>query len=528
MKHSLYFLYAVLLSAIVALISSCLSTQGAGSADGKNGLKKINEDNYLLYLNKGDYNSCIEYLQKRLSKKNNDAIRDYFDVAMLKHYQGSYNESLTIMNHTDSLMHEAAVKSISKGVAAAVFNENAAEYAGTPYEYIYINIFNALNYYNSGDFDEACVEIRKLNNKQKEYLVKYGEIVDKTNFDEDKSDDEDASASKSVAKAYKTFNMSPADFNAGKPAKPGVNDIFSDSAASRYISMLFYLMDGDTDNAQVDARRLKKYNQAFDTSSVFNITKGKGRIDVISFSGLIGRRGEGRTILGPIIGLWLPSEDSNGNAKDIVIPPFDIEFAYPVFPAPQVILHKSDAIPSLGKPPVTIGPGKAVITPAAPDTITEVHLVMDDGTVKKFDMLEDFNYAVNQDVNIKARRAYGRSVRRSLIKKISAITTGSVVLSSLESKARNSGNVLAMLACDAYFVTMAKAVDAVDMTETADIRQVYALPGKARATGIELDPGVHSFKVQYFNEDRLIFEQSFENIVVKSGQTVLVESLCQK
>ena len=75
----------------------------------------------------------------------------------------------------------------------------------------------------------------------------------------------------------------------------------------------------------------------------------------------------------------------------------------------------------------------------------------------------------------------------------------------------------------------AKAIDQVDKTETADIRQVYALPAQAYASGVELPPGKYSFKVQYLSKKGVIIkEEYFSDIEVKEGKTVLVESSCQK
>ena len=78
-------------------------------------------------------------------------------------------------------------------------------------------------------------------------------------------------------------------------------------------------------------------------------------------------------------------------------------------------------------------------------------------------------------------------------------------------------------------MSAAKAIDQIDRTETADIRQVYALPAQSYAGGIELPPGFYSFKVQYLSKSgTIISEEEFNNIEVKKGKTVLVESSCQK
>ena len=78
-------------------------------------------------------------------------------------------------------------------------------------------------------------------------------------------------------------------------------------------------------------------------------------------------------------------------------------------------------------------------------------------------------------------------------------------------------------------MTAAKAADQIDRTETADIRQVYALPAQSFAGGIELPQGKYSFRVQFLSKSGdIIGEESFKDIEVINGKTVLVEASCQK
>ena len=67
-------------------------------------------------------------------------------------------------------MEQTRTKSISQAAGATVLNENITEYNGNIYEYLLINAFNSLNYYNLGNLEEALVEIRKIENKQNEGL----------------------------------------------------------------------------------------------------------------------------------------------------------------------------------------------------------------------------------------------------------------------------------------------------------------------------------------------------------------------
>ena len=135
--------HLIVLSLITFLFLSCGST-------------KMTDAQYLAYMDEGNYKPCISYLEaKNAQKSNSDRIRDNFDIAMMKHYQKDYTSSRDILNTTDRLMDDAVTESITKGIAAVFANDNAAEYKGTPYEYVYLNVFNALNYYNAGDVEDA-------------------------------------------------------------------------------------------------------------------------------------------------------------------------------------------------------------------------------------------------------------------------------------------------------------------------------------------------------------------------------------
>ena len=483
------------------------------------GSTKLTSSEYLACLDAGDYQPCIEYLEEKNEKANDDRIRDNFDIAMMKHFQKDYDSSLSILNSTDRLMDDAVTESVSKGLAAMFMNDNAAEYKGTPYEYIYINVFNALNYYNKGNVEEAAVEVRRLNEKQRKYLNEYGEWL--------KSD---GATDIEISSTYKLLDLDTNPLFENTPAKPTDSDIFRDSATARYLSIIFGMMDDSVNNSwniPADTRTLKALNPSFDIDSVTSISEGSGRVDIIAFSGLIGRRGERRVIIGPFPGIQFPVKD-----HFVYIPPFDIEFAYPEFPAPQTILEPYVA-PVIGwGPSFTIYPGKNEITKMPDNQVNSVRLVFDSKDSSRqinLSLLEDYNYAVRQDVNSKARKAYSRSVKRSLFKKFTAVAGATAGLLAAENAVQKEENLLTVAAYAAIYLSAAKAIDQVDKTETADIRQVYALPAQAYAGGIELPPGKYSFKVQYLSKNGVIIkEENFSDIKVMEGKTVLVESSCQK
>ena len=128
------------------------------------------------YFSEGNYSASASVIQKSINKKN-PPIDKALDVAILNHYSRNYLQSSKDFNQTDRQIEDAYTKSISKSTGAASLNENISDYTGNIYEYLLLNAFNSLNYYNLGEFDEALVEIRKIENKQKEYISKYGELA---------------------------------------------------------------------------------------------------------------------------------------------------------------------------------------------------------------------------------------------------------------------------------------------------------------------------------------------------------------
>ena len=503
MKRNAFF--GFLLFPFLSIIISCGSTMSLPQ--------------YLEHLDSEEYSPCVSELEKRNAKEsNNDRIRDNFELAMIRHYQKNYDSSLSILNTTDRLMDDAVTESITKGFASVVVNDNAAEYTGNSYEYIYINVFNALNYYNKGDVEEAAVEVRRLNEKQRKYLNQYGEWI--------KNDDTQIE----ISDTYKKLRLDTSKITENIPKKPTEADIFRDSATARYLSIVFAMMDDSVNNSwnvATDSRTLKALNPEFDVAAEGSISDGMGRLDVLAFTGLIGRRGERRLIVGPFPGIQFPT-----GSHFVYIPAFDLEFVFPEFPAPQTVLMPQE-MPTFGwGPSFTIYPGKNEIIKMPQNSVDSIRIVFDGKNVSqniKLSLLEDFNYAVQQDVNSKARKAYSRSVKRSMVKKFTAVAGATATLLIAEEAVNKEENLFTIAAYATTYLSAAKAVDQIDRTETADIRQVYTLPAQAYAGGIELPGGKYSFKVQYLSKNGdLLKEESFKDIEVKNGKTVLVESSCQK
>lgn len=514
LKKNVRILFLSALSAGI-LLCSCVTVSSSSGLHSSEHPPKIryNQNRFDKAFGKGDFNECAGMLLSR-NVSENDIIQQNLDIAMLEHFGKLYGASHEIFNKTDDLMHDAVTKSVTKTVVSATLNENASAYTGTAYEYLYLNVFNALNYYNQGNMDDALVEIRRINNKQREYITKYGEaVLQKESVNTKEITDADYAA--------QFFGINVPALKAKSPPQATENDIFRDSAAARYLSMIFMMMANDEGNARVDSDVLAKLNPSFDTKSDLTIPRNKGRLDVIAFSGLIGKRYEqsfyfpgdvvsgvlsaGSHIVGygPSAMIMLPPF-----AGGVEIPAFRIKFVYPAFNKQQVQRK-----------------------------IASVKVILQDGAGEmNLPLLEDFNDAVEKDVRARASKDFARSVVRSLVKKLSAVTAGEATLAAAAQGLNNNGrrrslgeDILSQVAYNIAYAGVVTAIEAVDLSETADVRQCRYLPGKANAGGFTLAPGTYSFVVQYLDAGgQVVGREKFDSVEVRAGETKLVESTCIK
>ena len=72
----------------------------------------------------GQYAVCAEMLEKTKAAENIDTA---IDISLLKNYAGDYKGSSASFEVTNQALDDAFTKSITKGLAAAVGNENAKE-----------------------------------------------------------------------------------------------------------------------------------------------------------------------------------------------------------------------------------------------------------------------------------------------------------------------------------------------------------------------------------------------------------------
>jgi hypothetical protein len=220
----------------------------------------------------GKYRDGAEELEKGKKKlyRSQDAVLSYLDRGIVAHYAESYEDSSDLLESGERAIEAAFTKSVSMTVGSYLINDTLLEYEGEDYEDIYINIFNALNYYHQGSMEDAMVEIRRMNNKIQFLASKYGVII---------SDLQKQALEKSSV----------------VPPEDEVSE-FTDSALARYMGVLFHRTAGNYDDARIDyehlqvafanAPHLYSFPVPSSLEAELEIPRGMARFNILAFSGL--------------------------------------------------------------------------------------------------------------------------------------------------------------------------------------------------------------------------------------------------
>ena len=273
-------IYFPLLACLAFLISSCATRSDA--------YKNIDNAVY-----RNEFEAGIETIKKGQESKiklypEKNAIMLFLDKGLLEHYAGKNSESSKDLQEAERLIAEAYTKSITADAASYIANDNTKEYPGEDFEDIYINVFNALNYYRAGNIEGALVEIRRLT-----------ETSGKLNMLNRKYEGTGPNAGEHMLRQLRKIGLS---LNPQLPKGTPVN--FSNSALARYLSVLFYLGEEKWDDARIEFAQLRAsfaanpnvYYHSFPKSAndVQTVPDGKARLNIISFTGLSPVKEEGK------------------------------------------------------------------------------------------------------------------------------------------------------------------------------------------------------------------------------------------
>ena len=423
-----------------------------------------------LAVDKNEFDMATEALRRgqegrRPIYPEKNAVSLYIDKGLLEHYAGNYADSSQDLQEAERLIQEAFTKSITANLASYIANDNTREYPGEDFEDIYINVFNALNYYNRGNIDGALVEIRKLTTSS-----------GKLDMLSRKYENAQRGAGKGAAETLGGFGAS---VNDAMPRGRTVN--FSNSALARYLSALFYLSDGNADGARIEfeqvqaafASNTKVYYHPVPKSvaDIQTVPPEKARLNIIGFTGLSPVKEEGQYTT------FFP-------------------FTYAVLRLPVLKLPRFVKRPS---------------------SINRIEVVVEGGGAFRLELLEDMGAVIEETYNARFTDVFFKTYIRLLIKYAAADVTANI--------ARERGGDYGALTGAAAALSGKIAADA---SESADIRMSRYLPDKAYIGGINLEPGTYNITVHYYSGSRMVAKDERRGVAIRANALNLVEIISLK
>ena len=120
----------------------------------------------------GQYPQAEQVLIKTGGKDKDNLLADLMDRGMVLHYLGKYEESNIWLDKADVLMEDQFTKHVSDALAAIAWNDTAAPYEGEEFERVMVNMVMAMNYIMLDKYEDAMVEVRKVNHKLALYADK--------------------------------------------------------------------------------------------------------------------------------------------------------------------------------------------------------------------------------------------------------------------------------------------------------------------------------------------------------------------
>jgi hypothetical protein len=435
----------------------------------------------------GDYEAALAAIEKgQASKKpvydvKRNGILLALDKGQLEHYAGRYNDSAADLEDAELQIQDAFTKSITQEIGSYIANDNTKDYAGEEYEDIYLNVFNALNYYNTGDVEGAGVEVRKISEKIALLEDKYASLEPKER--------KKGSPSPEALQLFINASLLVSTTAAGispimvkippELVTPNASIKFTDSALARYLSAIIYRSEGRRDDARIDIEAIDAavkrapeiYSNPTSLSGELNIPNDKGRLNVIAFTGL-----------SPV--------------KQPERMPFDLRFFSTLgqsMPTGSIVLPKLVKRPSI---------------------IQSVKVKVGETDPVELELLENIGAAVQATFDAKYHTIYLKTWVRAAVAYASAEVTAQVSMA----KASESGSVLARLGAAATIIAAVKVAEA---AQAADTRSARFLPGKAYVGGINLDPGVYTITVTFDGGTT----KTYNDVKVEAGKLNLVEAI---
>ena len=97
----------------------------------------------------------------------------WLDKGLAAHLAGRTKPSVAAFEQAEKLYEALYTKSISQMANTWIVNDTKEDYRGDEQEYVMVNVFQALNFAEAGNFEEALVEARRMDQKLKNIGARY-------------------------------------------------------------------------------------------------------------------------------------------------------------------------------------------------------------------------------------------------------------------------------------------------------------------------------------------------------------------
>ncbi|MCD6250419.1 MAG: hypothetical protein J7J98_08830 [candidate division Zixibacteria bacterium] len=399
-----------------------------------------------------------------------DRLVYYLDAGLAYHYAGQYDSSNARLHAAETAAEELFTRSISKAALSLVLNDNALDYAGEDHEILYTNLISALNYLAADNFEDAFVEIRRVNHKLEQLEKKYADAA--LAFRRGAAEDADAVK---------------LDYTA-KPVR------FHNSAFARYLSMHMYAATGKYSDADLDQELLQHafssqpFIYDFEQPEVIYESGDGGVLSVVALVGL--------SPVKEALNLRVRT-DKDLDLVQILYDDPDMEQAeyghlsveveedyYFKFSIPELIDRLS--------------------------SISRIEVYASGEYLGSLQLLEDVGTVARETFKAKKSLIYLRSVAR-------AVTKG--LIAHKKKQKSDTGGLAGWL--------KKAAIDAVmDVIENADLRCARLLPGRIFVGDFVLTPGSYDLTVEFIDQSgERIGGQSFPGYRVTKHGLNLVEAV---
>lgn len=113
---------------------------------------------------------------------SNSEFLYYYDLGVLHHYKGDYDQSIKNFEKAEKVHEDLYARSVTNEAAAVLVNDNVRPYRPRPYEILSLYEFQILNYIAKGNADDALVEVNRAHKAMAELYQKDNEKVNDNGF----------------------------------------------------------------------------------------------------------------------------------------------------------------------------------------------------------------------------------------------------------------------------------------------------------------------------------------------------------